>query len=403
VSLSSARPAGEATGRSRDAFRPDVEGLRAIAVSLVVLFHAGVPFLSGGFVGVDVFFVLSGFLITGILMRERLASARTSFREFYARRARRILPAATLVLIVTVLASYRLLGFVRADDVAVDAQWTALFAANIWFGIENTQYENILTKPSPLQHYWSLGVEEQFYLVWPLVFALAAGVARSANLRGRLTVVLVAITVASFVWSIIQTEQDAVWGFFSPLTRAWELGAGALLALVIPMVAARRWRLPPAGGAAISWAGIAGIAAGAILFTTDTPFPGAAAIVPVASTVAVVAAGSLVPGVGAGRVLRLAPFQWLGRRSYSTYLWHWPLLTIAAQRYGSTLPWPLTLVLIVATVVLAALTFRFLEDPVRRSSRLHARPALSLAVGAALVAAGFLVATIPLVAGDVGL
>jgi peptidoglycan/LPS O-acetylase OafA/YrhL len=378
---------------SAHAFRPDVEGLRALAVALVVLYHAGLPVLTGGFVGVDVFFVLSGFLITGLLLRERLDSGRTSFRQFYARRIRRILPAATLVLILTVVASYGLLGFVRGDAVARDGQWTSVFAANLRFGIKNTQYENLLTKPSPLQHYWSLGVEEQFYLVWPIVFAVVAGLGQAAHVRGRLIGALVALTVASFAWSIIQTDADAVWGFFSPLTRAWELGAGALLAVLGPSLTRAATQIQPRFASALSWGGIAAIVASAAVFSSETPFPGAAAAVPVFATVAVVAGGSLAPGAGAERLLAVRPVQWLGRRSYSMYLWHWPLLTIAAQRYARTMPWPLVVGLVVATIVLAALTFRFLENPVRSSSRLRAHAGVTLAIGAALVLAALLIAT----------
>ncbi|MCZ7576157.1 MAG: acyltransferase [Dehalococcoidia bacterium] len=158
-------------------FRPDIEGLRAVAVGLVVLGHARVPGFEGGYIGVDVFFVLSGFLITGLLLRERASSGSISMAGFYARRARRILPAASIVLVVTVLASYEWLGFLRGAEIAEDGKWAAVFAANLRFASEGTQYLNLTAPPSPLQHYWSLAVEEQFYLVWPIVFLIVVSVA----------------------------------------------------------------------------------------------------------------------------------------------------------------------------------------------------------------------------------
>ncbi len=191
-------------------FRPDVEGVRAVAVLLVVLYHAGVPLLGGGYVGVDVFFVLSGFLITGLLLttRERTLWGTALLVDFYARRARRILPAAALVLVVTVIASYHWLGFLSANAIAVDGTWTAAFAANLHFALAGTQYLNVQAPPSPLQHYWSLAVEEQFYLVWPLLVLITATVARTVSLRVKLVAVLIPLIAASFAWSVLQTQQE---------------------------------------------------------------------------------------------------------------------------------------------------------------------------------------------------
>jgi len=152
--------------------RGDIQGLRAVAVLLVALGHAGVPFLKGGYVGVDVFFVLSGFLITGILLSEALSSGRVSLVAFYARRARRILPAAALTLIATSIAAHHLLNFVRAREVVEDSAWAALFSANVHFAAEGSDYFQQGQPPSPIQHFWSLSAEEQFYLVWPSVLAL---------------------------------------------------------------------------------------------------------------------------------------------------------------------------------------------------------------------------------------
>ena len=182
---------GSAPGDRR--FRPDVEGLRAVAVLLVVLYHANLPGLSGGFVGVDVFFVISGFVITGLLLRERAATERTSLLSFYGRRVRRILPAATLVIVATVIATYAVLGVVFGNPTAVAARWTALFLANFHFAAIGTNYLSAHQPPSPLQNFWSLAVEEQFYLVYPAIFLIVAAASRrsSVSLRARLVAVLV--------------------------------------------------------------------------------------------------------------------------------------------------------------------------------------------------------------------
>ncbi len=366
-------------------FRPDIEGLRALAVGLVVLSHAGVRAVEGGYIGVDVFFVVSGFLITGLLVRERATTGTLSMAGFYARRARRILPAASLVLILTVLASYRWLGFVRGNVIAEDGKWAALFGANLRFASEGTQYLNLTAPPSPLQHYWSLAVEEQFYLVWPLLFLAVATVAPRRSLAAKLAAVLVVVVAASFAWSIIQTESNAAWAFFSPLTRAWELALGSLLAVGEPWLR----RLSPRIGPWLSWSGLAAVAAAAFVFDNSTAFPGYAAALPVVGTAMVVAGGSIAPGAGAERLLRLSPFQLLGKWSYSFYLWHWPVLIIAAQRAGHSLPLSQNLALVVIALGLAIATHYIIENPVRFARPLTRSSWTSISVGACLVAAAY--------------
>src|ERR1700757_1891944 len=221
-----------------DRFRPDIEGMRAVAVGLVVLYHGfHVPF-TGGFVGVDVFFVISGFLITNLLLHEKTRTGRISIARFYARRVRRILPAATLVVLATVFATYYWLGFIAGNQIADDAKWTAVFAANIHFGLLGIDYLGSQLRPSPLEHMWSLGVEEQFYLVWPPLFLGLVLLVRGARHRNALALTLLGIIGASLAWSVIQTQTNATWAYFSPLTRAWELALGALVA-VLATVAAR--------------------------------------------------------------------------------------------------------------------------------------------------------------------
>ncbi len=366
-------------------FRPDIEGLRAVAVGLVVLSHAGVPWVEGGYIGVDVFFVLSGFLITGLLVREQATAGSISMAGFYARRARRILPAASLVLVLTVLASYQWLGFLRGGVIAEDGKWAALFAANLRFASEGTQYLNLTAPPSALQHYWSLAVEEQFYLVWPLVFLVVATVAPGVKLAAKLTAVLALIILASFAWSVVQTASNPTWAFFSPLTRAWELALGSLLAVAAP----RLLLMPPKVGPWLSWTGFAGIIGGAFALDNGTAFPGYAVALPVVATAMAVAGGTIAPGSGAEQLLRLSPIQMLGKWSYSLYLWHWPVLTIAAQRTGHSLTLAENLGLVVLALGLAIVTHYAIENPIRFARPLVRNSWSSLSVGVCLVGAAY--------------
>jgi peptidoglycan/LPS O-acetylase OafA/YrhL len=389
--LEAARPAGETIVRAKPptverAFRPDIEGLRAFAVLLVLFNHAGVPFLRGGYIGVDVFFVLSGFLITGLLVRELEQTGSISLLNFYARRARRLLPAGTLVLVATVIASYRYLGASRADRVAEDARWAALFASNIRFIRTGTDYLGSQLPPSPLQHFWSLAVEEQFYAVWPALILLLSLGPKRLPIRFRLGVALLAIIGASLLWSIHQTRVDGTTAYFSPLTRASELGAGALLAVAVPWLIRVPRRIAPVA----SWMGLAGVLLAALSYSSTTAFPGFAIVLPVIGAVLVVLAGTVEPGSGAERVLRQGLFQWLGKLSYSLYLWHWPVLVIGAGRAGRDLTVAENLVLCVIALGLSAATYFLIEDPVRNAKILKRRaPAVSVAIGAAMVALAF--------------
>jgi len=366
-------------------FRPDIEGLRAVAVGLVVLSHAAVRPVEGGYIGVDVFFVLSGFLITGLLVREQATTGAISMARFYARRARRILPAASLVLILTVLASYEWLGFVRGNVIAEDGKWTALFAANFRFASEGTQYLNLTSPPSPLQHYWSLAVEEQFYVVWPALFLIVAAIAPRVSITAKLAGTLALIIAASLVWSVVQTDSNPAWAFFSPLTRAWELAMGALLAIGEP----RLRRLPRAIGPWLSWSGFAAVIGSALVLDNSTAFPGYAVALPVVGTAMVVAAGSIAPAGGAERLLALRPFQMLGKWSYSLYLWHWPVLIIAAQHAGHSLTLAENMGLVAASLGLAVVTHYVIENPIRFARPLVRSAPASLTAGACMVVAAY--------------
>ncbi|HWV24770.1 MAG TPA: acyltransferase family protein, partial [Thermomicrobiales bacterium] len=388
--ISSTAPVSQAESAKARAFRPDIEGLRAIAVVLVLFDHAGWALFGGGYVGVDVFFVLSGFLITGLLIREVQKNGRISLPNFYARRARRLLPASTLVLIVTVVASYAWLGDHRANVVAGDARWSALFAANFRFIQQGTDYLGAQAPPSPLQHFWSLAVEEQFYFVWPMLMMTTAFVARSRNLRLKLAIVLIPIIGVSLIWSNHQTITDSTTAYFSPFTRASELGIGAMLAVVAPALL----RIPRRVGIVLSWIGVGAILAAAMRYDAATVFPGLAMLVPVIGAALAIAGGTAAPNEGAEIVLKRWPFQWMGTLSYSVYLWHWPLLVIAWGRAGRTLSVGENLGICAVAIGISAITYAVLENPLRSARVLKERaPAVSVAFGLSLVLMSSSVAT----------
>jgi len=346
------------------AFRPDVEGLRAIAVGLVVLYHAGIPHVGGGYVGVDVFFVISGYVITGLLLRERTTTGSTSLLSFYGRRCRRIIPAAALVIVATVVATRLLLGVVAGGEVVSDARWATVFVANFHFTFTGTDYFLSQRPPSPLQSYWSLAVEEQFYIVYPTIFLVVAAVSRRRSLRVKLGVFLVVVAAASLVWSVVQTSSDPTAAYFSPFTRAWELALGALVALG----AGPLRRLPAALAAAATWAGLAAVVVSALAFTGTTAYPGSWVAVPVVGAALVIGGGTSAPRQGVERLLAMGPFRWLGRWSYSLYLWHWPILTIATQYEGKAkLPVLDNVVLVVLALGLSVLTYFLIENPIRHA------------------------------------
>ncbi len=361
-----------------ESYRPDIEGLRAVAVVLVVLFHASILGFAGGFVGVDVFFVISGFLITGLLLREIDRTGTISLRDFYARRVRRLLPASALVLLVTLAASALLLPPLSVPSVAGDVAAAAMYVSNVGFAFQATNYFAASQAPSPVLHYWSLGVEEQFYLFWPAILLLVATLARGRGRRIGLAVV--GISIVSFGYSLWLTSTNAPWAFFSLPTRAWELGIGAMLA-----VAGTRLRLIPGMAAtALGWIGLGFVVLSAILFDQSTPFPGTAALLPTVGAGLVIVGGAGSAPLGPGRLLATAVPRFLGRISYSLYLWHWPLLVIPEEAAGAVLPLWERLVLVAVGIVLAAATQRWIEDPFRRGRIVGTQPRRNLAMAGAL-------------------
>jgi peptidoglycan/LPS O-acetylase OafA/YrhL len=328
-------------------FRGDIEGLRGVAVLLVVFGHVtGWP--RGGFIGVDVFFVISGYLITGLLVSERERTGRISIRGFYARRIRRLLPAGVLVLVLTDLAASVLLLPSRAHETFVDSVWAFGFLANVHFAHLGTDYFSLTRAPSAIQHYWSLSVEEQFYLVWPALILLTFGLAKRAGRRALIALATL-VVVASLTWSIISTARTPASAYFSSPARAWELGAGALLVLLSPK------RVP----SSVAWLGAAGLIASAIVITPTTAVPGYALVLPVASTVAIIAAG------GARLGLATAPIRYVGLISYSLYLWHWPCVVL-----GETVPGGASAVgkalLVAIAFALSVASYHLVEQPFRR-------------------------------------
>jgi peptidoglycan/LPS O-acetylase OafA/YrhL len=370
--------------RGHGGYRADIEGLRGVAVLLVVLFHAGVRGMSGGFTGVDVFFVLSGYLITDLLVREVERTGTISFVQFYARRTRRLLPAAVLVLGFTLLAGFFVFSPVEQGRYMKSALATSMYLSNVQFLRKASQYFASDMTADPFLHTWSLAVEEQFYLVWPALILVGFGAARSRRRVVRLVAVVCLLTLAGCIWL---TWLRKPWAFFGSPARAWEFGLGAL-ACMIPAVRLRarardlRW---------LGWIGLGVIVAAAMILSGGWLFPGAWALLPVLGTVAVLLAGVGAPGAGVGRLLGSTPLQWVGRHSYSWYLWHWPILV------GAGVIWPAIGVggkLAAAMIALgaAALSYALVENRIRFHPYLVARPRVSLGLAALLSVAAIAIA-----------
>lgn len=367
-------------------FRTDIQALRALAVSLVVLGHFWPKILAGGYVGVDVFFVISGFLITMHLSKEILVAGRLDFAAFYTRRIRRLIPAAFVVLITSLAASLFLVPFSRWGDTALQVFASAVYIENWVLAANAVDYSASTNSATVAQHFWSLSVEEQFYLVWPLLLVALAYSSGRIGIQRRvgLATGVFLLSAASLAYSAHLAEVGRHEAYFYTPVRLWEFGVGAGLAL-----AASRLRISGPTANVASIVGFAGILISAMLFTEQTPFPGTAALIPVAGTALVIAGGMSGGRQWHTRLTSLPPVQFLGNISYSLYLWHWPLIVFGPFLFNADLRTPSKLLLLAASVILALATKVWVEDKgiqFRPKSRPAVRTVVAMVVGMAAIA-----------------
>jgi peptidoglycan/LPS O-acetylase OafA/YrhL len=376
-------------------FRPDIEGLRAIAVLSVMVYHVAPGLLPGGFVGVDIFFVISGFLITSHLASEQVRTGRISLPRFYARRALRLIPAATATLVGTVVAVVLFVPRAFWVQFGGDVIAAAFYVVNWTLAAQSIDYLAEDNAVSPVQHFWSLAVEEQYYLIWPvlmLVAAVIAGLVKQPK-RWGLAVMGVVVTVGSAGWAMVEFQQQNPAAYFVTTTRLWELAVGSVVAVIYP-----RLLRAASGKAVATWVGLVAVVASMWLIRETLQWPSPWAFLPIAGTALLLGAGGGAAPTPAERVLGVAPLVWVGGLSYSLYLWHWPVVVIAEEVLGKTGVLQGVAVLVVS-FVLAWLTRVTLENPIRFHPRLRARARngllvglvgalLSAAAGGALVLAG---------------
>jgi peptidoglycan/LPS O-acetylase OafA/YrhL len=350
---------------------PQIQALRALAAILVLLFHAHL--VGGGYIGVDIFYVISGYLITGLLLREIEERGGLNFKAFYLRRIKRLLPTSFFILMVTALSAWYFYPGTMREDLGRHIFAAAVYVSNFLFAFWQMDYQNLNAIPPVVVHFWSLAVEEQFYLFWPVIVLAAYKMGG----RRRLFQVIALITAASFLFSLYLTATSPIWAFYSLPTRAWELGVGALL-LAIP----KKYKL----SVIYPWIALALLLYATFFYTEKTPFPGTAAIAPVLGTAIAIASISSWP-----RILNffsnLRITQWLGEISYPLYLWHWPLLVIPMVYLGRGLSIVERAVAILATLLFADLTHRYIEQPLRHIS-LSPKKIISSAVIASVIATG---------------
>ena len=331
-----------------------IQGLRALAALLVVIFHARL--VPGGFIGVDIFYVISGYLITGLILREIDRTGTLDLRVFYQRRIKRLLPASVFVLFSTAIVGMFVLPAITRDALGRDLFAAATYVSNYLFAWWENDYQNLDATPSPFIHYWSLAVEEQFYLVWPIFILFLSRYGKRAILYG-----VVVSSTLSLLWSIYQTQTSPIWAFYSLPTRAWELGFGALL-LFIPTSFWKNRFLP--------WLGSIGIATATFNFDETTAFPGFNAILPVVSTVILIGSIGVWPRFF-NDLSNNGLSQWLGAISYPLYLWHWPALVLPSTALGRPLDLKERGLCILLTIVLAHFTSKYIEQPLRHKNFAH--------------------------------
>lgn len=353
-----------------------IQGLRALAAILVTVFHARL--VPGGFIGVDIFYVISGYLITGLILREIERTGTLDLRSFYQRRIKRLLPTSVFVLFVTAIFAWILFPPITRESLGRDLFAAATYISNYLFAWWQNDYQNLNATPSPFIHYWSLAVEEQFYLVWPLFILFLARYGKKVILGG-----IAITTLFSLLFSIYLTQAAPIWAFYSLPTRAWELGFGALL-LFIPETK-RRIRILP-------WLGLIGIAFSSLNFNENTAFPGKNALLPVLATVVLLASIKYWPPLF-NDLSNSRLSQWLGAISYPLYLWHWPALVLPSSALGRPLRFYERFLCILLTIVLAHFTSKYVEEPLRHkklaSKTIYKGAAITTAVS---LVAGVLIA-----------
>ena len=328
-----------------------IQGLRAVAAILVTVFHARL--VPGGFIGVDIFYVISGYLITGLILREIEKTGTLDLRSFYQRRIKRLLPTSVFVLFVTAIFAWILFPPITRDALGRDLFAAAAYISNYLFAWWQNDYQNLNATPSPFIHYWSLAVEEQFYLVWPLFILFLARYGKKVIFAG-----IAITTLLSLLFSIYLTQVAPIWAFYSLPTRAWELGFGALL-LFLPETKKKIRILP--------WLGFFGIAISSFNFNENTAFPGKNALVPVLATVFLMASIKYWPPLF-NDLANSRLSQWLGAISYPLYLWHWPALVLPSSALGRPLRFYERFLCILLTIVLAHYTSKYVEEPLRHKN-----------------------------------
>ncbi len=368
---------------SSERYRPDIEGLRAIAILLIVAYHAGLPGFSGGFIGVDVFFVISGFLITRNLLDESTVRGTIRFREFWARRIRRLVPALAIMIVATLAFSYFIFAPFDTLNIAKQGGASALYVSNILFATNAQNYFAPSINKSPFLHTWSLGVEEQFYLVWPFVVFVALVVGRrfGRSVRSLALPFFSILLVASFALNWRWTDAGSPWAFFSLPTRAWEFAIGGLLACVALPEVLTRVRSICTGAV-----GLALLAYATVSFDSFTPYPGLNAVLPVVGTALLIVSGQrsrLPRPTVLGRFLGSSPMTWTGRISYSWYLWHWPFIVLTVLALNDDAVSVRVLASIVSLGV-AYVVFSLVENPVRFRASLVRSARRTYLVGAVI-------------------
>lgn len=358
----------------RPTFRPDIEGLRAVAILLVVAAHAGVPWLEGGFIGVDVFFVLSGYLITRLLADELIRTGRIQFARFYARRFRRLLPALLLMLGLCMLLGTQLMPAVLQDAQADAAAAAALWGSNLLFAFARLDYFGADSGDNLFLHTWSLGVEEQFYLVWPLLLVVAYGAWRKSVQPSRLNLIqsLWLVAGVSFAVCVLFSSVEPRYAFYLAPMRAWQFALGGLAALHF-MDRGNDNTVTSPLAATFGWLGLVGILISAVLLSEDLRYPGAWALLPTLCTLAVLISGTRAPRSSVTGLLSQPAMTAIGRISYSWYLWHWPVLVFGHVFQPESSP-GLQLGLVLGSLLLAWLSWRFVETPIRENARMLQSP-----------------------------